>query len=269
MPARRNSFSRERLPLPRRRLMIAALLVFAGAMAIASARMIIGNTDPSWRARVALSRREYESVLRELEKASGPDALACRLAFRLAWIGAGVQLTREYEAMWDNVSPIGDARRLLLERRDRWLMAMVTGMQDLQNDAAQFRQVYRRGQVLSTPWRGALRIGVREDQVLTAINSLRGGDVEERYFTTLEKGLTEFAVLATLQAVLGQPEGHRVLLRHQFDLPALLFHVGAKVNDVDLARWYMNEVMALTAEKPDHPLRQYAGRFLDEPAAPQ
>lgn len=248
----------------RRTVLITMAVIVASLIGVLGVRIVLSSASPTQRALNALHGKDYDRALAELEKSPDTESLACRLALRLALLGADVQLVRHYESIWNNVTPIGEARQLLLGRRDKWLLALADSMEDLQRDAAELRVVYRRGQPLATPWRGVLRSSLHEDRLIAAMNSLKGGDAEDRYFSTFESGIMEIAVFTTLQAVLGQADEARVILAQEFNMPALLFHVGAKVTDLNLARWYMGEVVALTEEQPGHSLRKLAQGFLSE-----
>lgn len=225
------------------------------------------------RAEAALARPDLEETRNQLaraitgagDKAEAARAYAAKLLVDVAALAAAVHMADEYRRLIDQMPPEAPPYEEAVALGKAWITRANRQLDRLAVQAADFRQNFYRRDV---EWASPLRARVLPDEaapdVEDALSMLRGGEVDSVVDGRIASGVYRAGLAAVFGEAVRQPAcaDVEVFLGGTLDVAALLWNVGSKLNDAALARWYLEEIVAVTADRPGDPIRRRAQETL-------
>ncbi|HEX6972056.1 MAG TPA: hypothetical protein VF234_07540 [Limnochordia bacterium] len=212
--------------------------------------------------------RLAEVVLETGDRAEAARAYAAKLLVDVAGLAAAAQMVDRYRLLIDAMPSDVAARERVIEYAKRWVAQANRQIDRLAVQAEDFRaHFYRRDIAWGSP---LLNVSIRPDAAeagfAEALSLLRAGEIDALTDDRLASGFRRIALAATFGAAVQQPAcaGEAVFLGGPLDVPTLLWLVGSHLKEADLARWYLEEIVALTEERQAHPARRSALSTLAE-----
>lgn len=225
------------------------------------------------RADAALSRPDLEETRDQLaraitsagDKEEAARAYAAKLLVDVAALAAAVHMADEYRLLIDQMPPDAASYENAVALGKAWISRANRQLDRLSVQGEDFRQnFYRRDIAWVSPLRARVRPDEAAPEVEEALSMLRGGDVDSVVEGRIAAGVYRAGLAAVFGEAVRQPEcaAGEVFLGGTLDVAALLWDVGSKLNDADLARWYLEEIVAVTDDRPEDPIRRRAQEAL-------
>ncbi len=204
------------------------------------------------------AERYLDRVVREVGGDTGRRALATKMILEIALLAAEAHLADEFKQLVQLVPTGSEAYDSFVNEGKSWIAKANRHIDRLNSDARLFKtHFYKRGSLLESPL--ALRIQASDlDAAEKALLDLQTGEFGIELFDELANAVHEVALRAVFGDIVLQPdclEGRSVVMGGPLITERLLWNVGSKLKDEGLAKWYLEEILAVTEHIPNNPVR--------------